>query len=74
MTRPQEMEMPLDSDVKSKLRDRVSTANKGNIDDVIAEVQAAQADLADDDKDHARLGGWLDDLSTVKGGGVPGKF
>lgn len=66
--------MPLDADVKGKLRDRVSTANKGNIDDVIAEVEAARAGLADDDKDHARLGGWLDDLSTVKGGGVPGKF
>ena len=66
--------MPLDSDVKSKLRDRVSTANKVNVDDVIAEVEAARATLAEDDKDHARMGGWLDDLSVVKGGGVPGKF
>ena len=66
--------MPLDSDVKTKLRDRVSTANKGNIDEVIAEVEAARAPLADDDKDHGRLGGWLDDLATIKGGGVPGKF
>ena len=66
--------MPLDSDVKSKLRDRVSTANKGNIDEVIAEVEAAQASLGADDKDHGRLGGWLEDLATIKGGGVPGKF
>lgn len=66
--------MPLDADVKSKLRDRVSTANKANVDDVIAEVEAARAGLPDDDKDNARLGGWLEDLSIVKGGGVPGKF
>lgn len=66
--------MPLDSDVKSKLRDRVSTANKANVDDVIAEVNEARAGLAEDDKDHARLGGWLEDLAQVKGGGVPGKF
>jgi hypothetical protein len=66
--------MPLDADVKSKLRDRVSTANKGNIDEVIGEVEAARSALTDDDKDHARLTGWLDDLSVVKGGGVPGKF
>jgi hypothetical protein len=66
--------MPLDSDVKSKLRDRVSTANKTNVDEVIADVEAARAGLAEDDKDHARLGGWLEDLAVVKGGGVPGKF
>lgn len=66
--------MPLDADVKSKLRDRVSTANKANVDEVIAEVEAARAGLAEDDKDHARLGGWLEDLAVVKGGGVPGKF
>jgi hypothetical protein len=66
--------MPLDSDVKSALRDRVSTANKSNVDDVIAAVEEARAGLAEDDKDHARLGGWLEDLSIVKGGGVPGKF
>jgi len=66
--------MPLDADVKSKLRDRVSTANKSNVDEIIAEVEAARAGLAEDDKDHARLGGWLDDLAMVKSGGVPGKF
>lgn len=66
--------MPLDADVKSKLRDRVSTANKTNVDEVIADVEAARAGLAEDDKDHARLGGWLEDLSVIKSGGVPGKF
>jgi hypothetical protein len=66
--------MPLDADVKSKLRDRVSTANKSNVDDVIADVEATRATLAEDDKDHARLGVWLEDLAVVKGGGVPGKF
>lgn len=66
--------MPLDSDVKSKLRDRVSTANKSNVDEVVADVEAARAGLAEDDKDYARLGGWLEDLAVVKGGGVPGKF
>jgi len=66
--------MPLDADVKSKLRDRVSTANKANVTDVIAEVEAARAGLAEDDKDHARLGGWLEDLAVIQGGGVPGKF
>ncbi len=66
--------MPLDSDLKSKLRDRVSTANKSNVDEVVADVEAARAGLAEDDKDYARLGGWLEDLAVVKGGGVPGKF
>ena len=66
--------MPLDADVKSKLRDRVSTANKSNVDEVIADVEANRAMLAEDDKDHARLGVWLEDLAVVKGGGVPGKF
>lgn len=66
--------MPLDADVKSKLRDRVSTANKSNVDEVIADVEANRATLAEDDKDHARLGVWLEDLAVVKGGGVPGKF
>ena len=66
--------MPLDADVKSKLRDRVSTANKSNVDEVIADVEANRATLAEDYKDHARLGGWLEDLAVVKGGGVPGKF
>ena len=66
--------MPLDADVKSKLRDRVSTANKSNVDEVIADVEATRATLAEDDKDHARLGVWLEDLGVIKGGGVPGKF
>jgi hypothetical protein len=66
--------MPLDADVKSALRDRVSTANKANVDEVIAAVEEARAGLTDDDKDYARLGGWLEDLAVVKGGGVPGKF
>lgn len=66
--------MPLDSDVKSKLRDRVSTANKANVDEVISEVEVARATLDGDDRDHARLGGWLEDLGVIKGGGVPGKF
>lgn len=66
--------MPLDADIKSKLRDRVSTANKANVDEIIGEVEAARAGLDGDDKDHARLGGWLEDLAVVKGGGVPGKF
>ena len=34
----------------------------------------ARATLAEDDKDHARLGVWLEDLAVIKGGGVPGKF
>jgi hypothetical protein len=66
--------MPLDADVKSRLRDRVSTANKSNVDEVVAEVEAARDGLAEDDKDYARLGGWLEDLALVRGGGVPGKF
>jgi hypothetical protein len=66
--------MPLDADLKSKLRDRVSTANKSNVDEVVADVEAARGTLAEDDKDFARLGGWLEDLAVVKGGGVPGKF
>jgi hypothetical protein len=66
--------MPLDPAVKSALRDKVSTANKHNVDDVIAEVETNRAGLDADDKDYARLGGWLEDLAVVKGGGVPGKF
>ena len=30
--------------------------------------------LAEDDKDYARTGSWLEDLAVIKGGGVPGKF
>lgn len=66
--------MPLDSDVKSKLRDRISTANKSNVDEIIAEVEQVRSGLAEDDKDYARATGWLEDLAVVKGGGVPGKF
>ncbi len=66
--------MPIDPDVKSKLRDRISTANKSNVDEIIAEVEAAREGLAEDDKDYARSAGWLEDLAHVKGGGVPGKF
>ena len=62
--------MPLDREVKSKLRDRVSLANKSNVDEVIAEVEAARAGLAPDDKDYERLGGWLEDLSHIAGGKV----
>jgi hypothetical protein len=66
--------MPLEQAQKSALRDKVSTANKSNVDAVIEEVNAALATLDEDDKDHARLQGWLEDLDLVKGGGVPGKF
>jgi hypothetical protein len=66
--------MPLEQALKSTLRDKVSTANKSNVDDVADEVNAALATLDPDDKDYARLQGWLEDLSVVKGGGVPGKF
>ena len=66
--------MPLDPDVKSRLRDRVSTANKANVADVVAEVTAAREGLAEDDKDYARLGSWLEDLAVIQGGGVPGKY
>jgi hypothetical protein len=66
--------MPLEQSVKSALRDKVSTANKTNVDDVADEVNAVLAGLEADDKDYARLQGWLEDLSVVKGGGVPGKF
>lgn len=66
--------MPLDRERKSALRDKVSTANKSNVDAVADEVKAALAELEDGDKDKARLEGWLEDLAVVKGGGVPGKF
>lgn len=66
--------MPLDRDVKSVLRDKVSTANKSNVDAVMDEVIEARAGLTEDDRDHARLGTWLEDLAAIKGGGVPGKF
>ena len=66
--------MPLEQAQKSALRDKVSTANKSNVDAVSEEVSAALATLDADDKDHARLEGWLEDLAVVKGGGVPGRF
>lgn len=66
--------MPLDRDRKSKLRDRVSLANKSNVDEIADEVRAAMAELDEGDKDRARLEGWLGELTDVKGGGVPGKF
>lgn len=66
--------MPLEQSQKSALREKVSTANKANVDAVIAEVETARSGLAEDEKDYARLGGWLEDLSVIKGGGVPGKF
>ena len=66
--------MPLEQSQKSQLRDKVSTANKTNVDAVADEVNAALAGLDADDKDYGRLKGWLEDLSVVKGGGVPGKF
>lgn len=66
--------MPLDRDRKSALRDKVSTANKSNVDAIADEVNAALAELEDGDKDKTRLQGWLEDLAVVKGGGVPGKF
>lgn len=66
--------MPLEQARKSALRDKVSTANKSNVDTVAEEVTAALATLDPEDKDHARLEGWLEDLAVVKNGGVPGKF
>lgn len=66
--------MPLDPAVKSQLRDKVSTANKSNVDAVAERVAEAQLTLAEDDKDFARLAGWLEDLSQIKGGGVPGRY
>ena len=66
--------MPLEQALKSSLRDRVSTANTSNVDDLADEVNAALSTLGPDDKDYARLQGRLEDLSVVKGGGVPGKF
>jgi len=65
--------MPLDRETKSKLRDRVSLANKSNVEEVVAEVEAARAGLAPDDKDYDRLSGWLEDLSHIAGGKVIGR-
>ncbi len=65
--------MPLDREVKSKLRDRVSLANKTNADEVIAEVEADRATLDPDDKDYARLTGWIEDVQHVAGGKIIGR-
>jgi hypothetical protein len=65
--------MPLERDVKSSLRDKVSTANKHNVDDIIKLVEDTRAGLPEDDKDYVRLGGWLEDLAVVKGGQVIGR-
>jgi hypothetical protein len=66
-------DMPLEREVKSKLRDRVSLANKTNVEEVAAEVEAARATLEPDDKDYARLSGWLEDLAHVAGGKIIGR-
>jgi hypothetical protein len=66
--------MPLDPAQKSALRDKVSYATKFTAADVAAEVQEVRATLAEDDKDHARLGVWLEDLEGILGGKIPGKF
>lgn len=66
--------MPLEQANKSALREKVSTSNKSNVDAITEEVTAALATLDADDKDYARVQGWLEDLAMVKGGGVPGKF
>ncbi len=65
--------MPLDREVKSKLRNKVSTANKSNLEEVVAEVEATRATLAPDDKDYTRLGGWLDELAIIASGKIMGR-
>lgn len=65
--------MPLDRETKSALRNRVSLANKSNVMAVIDEVELARSGLQPDDKDHERLGGWLEDLRAIAGGAVIGK-
>jgi hypothetical protein len=52
----------------------VSTANTSNVEAVIGDVTDALETLDPDDRDHARLQGWLEDLEVIKGGGVPGRF
>ena len=66
--------MPLEQAQKSALREKVSTANKHNVDAVTDEVTAVLGTLDADDKDYVRIQGWLEDLEMIKGGGVPGKF
>ena len=66
--------MPLEQAAKSALREKVSTANKHNVEAVTDEVTAVLGTLDADDKDYARVQGWLEDLEMIRGGGVPGKF
>lgn len=65
--------MPLDPNVKQALRAKVSTATRASAADLIAEVTEAQANLPADDKDYARLTGWLEDLREIAGGSVIGR-
>ncbi len=65
--------MPLDREVKSKLRNQVSLANKSNLEEVVAEVEAVRATLAPDDKDYVRLGGWLEELAVIADGKIMGR-
>lgn len=65
--------MPLDPETKSALRARVSLANKSNVTAVIDEVELARQGLDPGDRDHDRLGGWLEDLRAIAGGAVIGK-
>ncbi len=65
--------MPLDREVKSKLREQVSFAKKSDAEEVAAEVAAARATLAPDDKDYVRLGVWLEDLAHIAGGKIIGR-
>ena len=66
--------MPLEQAQKSALREKVSTANKHNVEAVTDEVTAVLGTLDADDKDYVRVQGWLEDLEMIRGGGVPGKF
>ncbi len=65
--------MPLDREVKSKLRNQVSLANKSNLEEVVVEVEAVRATLAPDDKDYVRLGGWLEELAVIADGKIMGR-
>jgi hypothetical protein len=66
--------MPLEQAQKSALREKVSTANKHNVEAVTDEVTAVLGTLDADDRDYARVQGWLEDLEMIRGGGVPGKY
>jgi hypothetical protein len=65
--------MPLDRDIKTALRGKVSLANKANVSAVIDEVEKARATLDPSEKDFERLGGWLTDLQAIANGAVMGK-